>query len=321
MFQTRDYQTGRIKLSGRSRAVVLDNRDPLERGRVIVENPIIGETVWINYLRTPGSFNVPSIGDIVYLECDNGYETHPVAWGNIVTGEDAVPEMPEQFKRKIPTNRGFFTPGGHLIEFDDGIGTLSREPNDTNFTTEKRGIRFTTTAGNKFHINEDTDANIQQILLEDISGNKLEFIYKSGEEKLTLNSTLDTVFNTGNDKIETIRNDSTLTINNDSTLNISNEFKGSTGTDWTTTVGGTSKFLSTVEHIVDAPIVRLGQNAQSFHAVVAENLVAYNDEHFHPAPQAPVGVLNTLPPAKRMSDIAGTVLDIKALKIFLSGNV
>lgn len=288
MFQVQDYQTGRIKLTGRSRAVVLDNRDPLVRGRIIVENPIVGETVWISYLRTPGSFNVPSIGDIVYLEADGGYETHPIAWGNVVAGEDAAPELPDEFKRKIPTNRGFFTPGGHLIEFDDGVGTLSREPNDTDFTTEKRGIRFTTTAGNKFHINEDSDNDLEQILLEDVGGNKLEFNYKSGEEFVSMNSILNTIFTTGE--------------------------------NYTHTVGGISKFVTTTEHEIDAPIVRLGTNARAFHAVLAENLVSYNDEHFHPAPQAPLGVINTLPPLKKMSDISGTILDVLALKIFVSGN-
>ena len=94
----------------------------------------------------------------------------------------------------------------------------------------------------------------------------------------------------------------------------------SSGGDYTNTVAGTSKFITSVEHEVDAPIVRLGTNAQSFHAVLAENLVAYNDEHLHPAPQAPAGTLNTLPPLVKMLDKSGTVLDVTALKIFVSGN-
>jgi hypothetical protein len=76
MFQTRDASFNTIKYAGRSRAIVLDNNDPLSKGRIIVDHPLLGETVWIPYLAVAGCFSVPEIGDVVYVECDAGFETN-----------------------------------------------------------------------------------------------------------------------------------------------------------------------------------------------------------------------------------------------------
>ena len=80
MFRVKD-QNGKTKYSGRSRAIVLDNRDPLNKGRIIVDNPITGPTTWVDYLRTPAHFTVPSIGDVVYIEGDAGVAEYPIVTG------------------------------------------------------------------------------------------------------------------------------------------------------------------------------------------------------------------------------------------------
>ena len=124
MFRSKDIQ-GNVKYSSRSKAKVIDNRDPLKRGRIRIEHPLLGKTSWIDYLRTPGTFNVPSIGDLVYVEADAGEAQYPVAWGNVTKGLDESPDVPETFKRDIPTNRGMYTPLGHTFEMDDGEANLS----------------------------------------------------------------------------------------------------------------------------------------------------------------------------------------------------
>src|SRR4030067_3169053 len=119
MFRTKDTY-GKHRYAGRSKAKVIDNRDPANKGRIMVRHPILGETVWIDYLRNPGQFDVPSIGDIVYIECDTGEHEFPIAHGNLTLGYPGEANLPAAFKsRNVPTNRGMFTPGGHLFEMDD----------------------------------------------------------------------------------------------------------------------------------------------------------------------------------------------------------
>lgn len=151
------------KYAGRSRAVVLDNVDPKKRGRIRVNHPILGETVWIDYLKNPGQFDVPNIGDIVYVEADCGDIEFPIAHGCIVKGKDGDLSTPEAFQRSKPTNRGLYTPDGHLLELDDGKGPLKQE----------KGVRLTTSGGIKVHALEGTPAE-SKVLIEMPNGIKLE---------------------------------------------------------------------------------------------------------------------------------------------------
>lgn len=183
MFRTEDAN-GNIRYAGRSKAVVTDNRDPMNRGRITVDHPLLGDTVWIEYLHSPGMFSVPSIGDLVYLECDSGVQEYPFAWGNETKGLNSAPEIPSKFRRDIPTNRGFYTPGGHFIEMDDGEATITQNPDDKQFTTDSKGIRVTSSTGNKIHISEDP-ATGEQILIEAKNGNKIKMDTTSNEILIT----------------------------------------------------------------------------------------------------------------------------------------
>jgi hypothetical protein len=146
MYQVKDASYGSIKFAGRSKAKVIDNNDPLKRGRIIVDHPLLGETTWIDYLNVPGIFSVPEIGDLVYVECDAGHESYPIAWGNVVKGKLDNPQIPDKFKRVTPTNRGIYSPNGHYIELDDGKGV----------SLEGNGIRVTTANGYSIEIDDLT---------------------------------------------------------------------------------------------------------------------------------------------------------------------
>lgn len=201
MYRTKDtYDTP--KYSGRSKAKVIDNRDPLNRGRIQVDHPILGKTTWIDYLTTPHQFDVPSIGDIVYVECDTGEYEFPVAWGNVTKGLDENVAIPQAFKRNVPSNRGSYTPGGHLVELDDGESNPTNSPVDTNLTSKKRGIRITSSANNKIHILEDTVNGNQYILLQDAGGNLIKLDYSNN--KLTINSIGTTEITTAGAKTESV---------------------------------------------------------------------------------------------------------------------
>lgn len=217
MFRGRDAK-GNPKYIGRSKATVVDNRDPANKGRIIVDHPILGETAWLDYLKLPHQFDVPSIGDIVYVECDGGEYEFPIAWGNVTKGLDESPEIPEQFKRAVPSNRGFYTPGGHLVELDDGESNPTKSPKDTDLTTKNRGIRITSSANNKIHIIEDEDSSKKYILIEDAGGNLIKLDYQ--ENQLTINSIGKTKIDTVQDKTETVGGNDSLSVTSDRTETI-----------------------------------------------------------------------------------------------------
>jgi len=163
MFRVRDAEVSKIKFAGRSRATVLDNADPESKGRIRVEHLLLGESDWIAYLQLPGAYFLPQIGDVVYLECEAGYETHPVAWGNINKGfEESLENLPEVFQRMSPSNQGFYTPGGHLLELDEG----------EDIAGTGTGIRITTSNGSKVHINDEPTDN--SVLLETANGTQFK---------------------------------------------------------------------------------------------------------------------------------------------------
>lgn len=210
MFQVTENVYGFLKYAGRSKAVVIDNRDPLYKGRIRVDHSLIGDSTWIPYLRAPGSFDVPPIGSVVYVEADCGEYTHLVASGNIVNGPDAAPQIPEEFQRDIPTNRGLFTPGGHLLELDDGLANYTNDPKDNSYTTEDRGIRITSSGNNKIHIVEDSSAGQQYILLQDAGGNLVKLDYKNNQ--LTIHSIGTYNVSTATNKTETVGGADSLSV-------------------------------------------------------------------------------------------------------------
>jgi hypothetical protein len=220
MFRVVDADNGKQKFVARTRCCVIDNRDPLKRGRVRVDHPVVGETGWIPYLRKPSEFDVPNIGSVVYAEAESGYPTHMIAFGEIISGKDESPDLPEAFRRDVPTNRGFHSPGGHTIEIDDGIhAPVKNNPIDTDLTTENRGIRITSIAGNKVHLLEDEIKGNQYILIEDVNGNFIKLDFK--ENKITINSTGSSAVNTSENKDETVGGNFNLNISGNANITAS----------------------------------------------------------------------------------------------------
>ena len=239
MFRSTDA-SGNPKYVGRSKAKVIDNRDPLHRGRVRVEHTLLGKTSWIDYLRAPGTFTVPSIGDLVYVEADSGSPEYAVAWGNATKGLDENAELPAAFKRDIPTNRGLYTPGGHLFEMDDGEANLSNQPKDNDLTDKGRGVRLTSKAGNKIHIIEDETNGSQYILIEDKEGNQVKLDYK--EKKVTINSVGTTDFNTTEDRTDTVGGAWTVNVTGNVTVNTDGNAQISAQGNAEITAQGNAKF-------------------------------------------------------------------------------
>lgn len=178
MFPVKDSSNGKTKYVNRSMGKVIDNRDPLKRGRIRVFHPLLGDTSWIPYLRTSFGFEIPEVNELVYIECDAGSPEYPIAFGLITKGPDNNPDIPEVFKREVPTNKGLFTKDGHLIELDDGQATPTNEIGGSNKTDTNKGIRITTSGGHKIQLLDDSD-NLR-ILIEDKNGNKIDMDSSSG---------------------------------------------------------------------------------------------------------------------------------------------
>jgi hypothetical protein len=167
MFAVTDLYSGRPKFVARAKCKVLDNRDPKQRGRIKVDHPMIGESNWIPYLQLGFLFDLPQPGDLVYVECDGGFESYLIAWGKCLTDQAEEVPLNDVFKRTAPTNRGFYSPGGHLLEIDDGEILAPGTP-----PVNSIGIRFTTSGESRIHIIDDVAT--PGIVIERTEGQKIE---------------------------------------------------------------------------------------------------------------------------------------------------
>lgn len=225
---------------GKSKAIVIDNRDPLKKGRIRVQSPAFGITGFIHFLTSDdGKFSPPDIGSIVYVEAAGADKRFPIAISVINDGDDNNPDTPSIFQRDIPTNRGWVSPGildstgkssipngGHSLEMDDGIAILSG--NIVTQTSENRGIRLITFGGHSFRMIEegsegsqenrvetktsggqsvelvdDTDPAGQQVTVKDTEGRTIEII--KATDKITIRNASGSIFidvDLANDTIE-----------------------------------------------------------------------------------------------------------------------
>lgn len=283
MFRVKDTYA-KHRYSGRSKAQVIDNRDPANLGRIQVKHPILGETVWIHYLRQPNQVDVPSIGDVVYVECDSGEHEFPVASGTQTLGYPGKANFPNAFKRNVPTNRGLFTPGGHLFEMDDGLSNPTKSPNDKDLTSKSRGIRITSKAGYKIHISEDPDAGKQQILLEAIDGSFIKIDVDNGS--MDINEVGNYNLSVGGNLKEVVTGTHTVQAASTKVEAASNEFTGTLKVGGNTTLdanlqvtgtsqlgGGTPLLLSTAQFVGTgnggAPVISTIMSGQATKALGA----------------------------------------------------
>jgi hypothetical protein len=118
------------------RAIVVDNADPEERGRVQISCPSVGHDplvavpCWVDpaYGTTGdrmGWFDPPLVGAVVRVAFDNGDAACPKAyWGGWHTKADGLFPIPTEFGYvdKKPQKRGFRSRAGHLLLFNDAAG-------------------------------------------------------------------------------------------------------------------------------------------------------------------------------------------------------
>lgn len=215
MFVCYDANTGSKKAVGRMKATVVDNRDPEKRGRIQVECPTLGYTDWIPYVNSGCIFDPPEIGTVVYVEAESGSLSDGVAHGSLVKPEDAI-ELPEDYRKQVPSVRGMFSPQGHKFELDDGNAEFVEIPCRPSHTTENRGIRITTTGGNKIHISDDPAQ--QFINIEDSNGNFIKINTTNNEIVISSKDRIDTIAE--GDQSEFIGGNLTITVDGDAAFDV-----------------------------------------------------------------------------------------------------
>ena len=187
-------------------------------------------------------------------------------------------KLPVAFNRTVPSNRGLFTPGGHLIEMDDGESNPTKTPNDKDLTTKSRGIRITSKDGYKIHIAEDLDNGKQEILIEAKDGSLIKIDVENGEllihaeGKHTLTVVGDTKMTSGGShiieaastKLDAASNEITgsLTVGGAASLQSTLQVTGSSQLG-----GGTPLVLSTAQFIgtgnLGAPVISTIMSGQA----------------------------------------------------------
>jgi hypothetical protein len=165
-----ETQMGETACLGKSKAIVIDNKDPDGMGRIRVDSPVFGKTAFINYLTpTDGFYAPPNIGSVVYVEAGGGDQDYPLATSLVHCGTKSNSDVPPRFRRSVPTIRGWVTPGkldttgnvitrnsGQSIELDDGYATVDSSGKVTH-TTKGKGIRLITSTGHTVELIEDID--------------------------------------------------------------------------------------------------------------------------------------------------------------------
>jgi hypothetical protein len=114
---------------GKYRGIVIDNKDPENRARLIIKIPsvICGDAVthWaepclpFGGLSDQGFFMVPEIGAQVWAEFEAGNINKPIWTG---TTWQQTADVPTQAAERSPNMRQLKTPSGHILSFDDTEG-------------------------------------------------------------------------------------------------------------------------------------------------------------------------------------------------------
>lgn len=185
------------RTAGLRRAVVTDNKDPMQFGRIKVQAAWFGEvaTDWLRVLSPYagaeyGWYVLPEIGDEVLIGFLEGDVQHPFVIGSLYNGVDKPPANAYHDDNYIKL---FQTKAGNLIKIDDTSGeeeiTFSTvgENNSIVMSNKDRHIQVET----KGDVIIKADGNVQVEAKQDISMKATGDVTIEGKA-ITLKSTADT---------------------------------------------------------------------------------------------------------------------------------
>lgn len=191
----------------REKATVVDVRDPSKSGKIKVTCYTLGDSNWIPYVMAPGHFTPPKVGDIVYLECEEGHESYPIAHGKVPNPTaDIASGSLDNLYREVPTVAGWFSNGaikrdgtasisantagftGHAILLDDGHQLYDHEPGQYTYA----GMKMFSYGGSKIILSDEPNA--QKIIIGDLNNKSTPLLLdESSGNVIVIDSETDTI--------------------------------------------------------------------------------------------------------------------------------
>lgn len=163
-----------LRLLGMGQCVVLAVKSGTDDVHMVkIKHPDLGETPFIPYIQTAGVLKVPAVGDIVYVFCNEGFHSYPMAWGHKLH-DSAVKALLGTRDNKATV---IYSTGAdhktisHTIILDDG---------------DNRGIRVKTAGGNNIELKNDTDIVITQVDGNTITMNSSGIVLNAGGATITM---------------------------------------------------------------------------------------------------------------------------------------
>lgn len=158
-------------LAGKWRAKVMDNADPLQKGRIKAQvypwlaTVDTADLPWAvpdnarvsgGASGTVGSLCVPAVGSMVWVEFEAGSIYQPVYGGEASDGANGIPT---ELLTHYPNRRGYKTTSGFVFYIDDQSQELRiTHPNGSYFVMDNtRQLRMHHTNGSYLHMTNDGD--------------------------------------------------------------------------------------------------------------------------------------------------------------------
>lgn len=148
---------------GKYRAIVINNQDPENMGRIKVRCPkVLGEyeSAWCTpcvpcAFNDGGLFYVPSVTEVVWIEFEGGDPSKPL-W----TGSWWIPNRtPLQNSNRVEEKIMFVSRNQHIIEVDDKNNTIIIKMKDGSRLKLGNGLEITAPTGKKLTIYGDVHIN------------------------------------------------------------------------------------------------------------------------------------------------------------------
>lgn len=198
----RERRESRRRISGVAPAIVTDNQDPEELGRVKLSFPWLGEqseSDWARIVSRRGSFFLPEVDDEVLVAFEQGDINCPYVIGELWNNQAPPPETNENGQNNIRTVQ---SRSGHQLTFNDDA------------ESGRERVELRSNAGHEIILDDASGA--EKINIRDKTGNNI-IEFDSTQNTITIESTMKLKFSAQQIEIEagasmTIKANGTLSL-------------------------------------------------------------------------------------------------------------